>query len=431
MARVAIIGAGSMEFTQQVVSDLMRHPESQGMDFHLVDIDEGRLATSEAMVKRIVEEAGGRGLVQAFSERREALRDVRYCVNTIQVGGIAATKVDFSIPERFGIKQTIADTLGIGGIFRGLRTIPAVLNIAQDLVEQSPGAVFLNYTNPMSMVMMALSEAFPELSAYGLCHSVHYTAETVAGYLDIPFEELRWKSAGINHMAWMLKLQHREIDCYPKLHQLSVDPRTWEKDPVRFELLKRLGFFATESSEHNAEYSSHFLPFPEEIERLSIPVGEYLRRSMAHLDKYSEIQRKLHDPNARFTLKPSPEYAPAFIHAMESQSTWWFQGNVSNRDNLISNLPDQAAVEVPCLVNQHGCFPTTVGALPEPLAAMNRIAINVQILTVQAALQKKRGLVYQAAMMDPLLSAQLPLPDIWRLVDALFEAHADYLKGYV
>ena len=430
MARIAIVGSGSMVFTQQVVSDLLSYPECRNMDFRLVDIDRGRLDTSTKMVARMIEEVGGKGKATPYENRREALRGVDYCVNSIQVGGFSATESDFEIPRRFGVEQTIGDTLGIGGIFRGLRTIPAVLEIARDLSEESPNAVFLNYTNPMSMVIEAIHEVLPGLKSFGLCHSVHYTAEKLATYVGVPFSELTWQSAGINHMAWMLKLEHEGGDLYPRLFQLAKDPETFGKDPVRFELMEHLGYFVTESSEHNAEYSAHFLPHPSEVSRLSIPIGEYLRRSRNHLDEYADVRRRLENPNERFLLHSSPEYAPAFVHAMESGTTWWFQGNVSNHAGLIPNLPTRAAVEVPCLVNQHGCLPTSVEVLPEQLAAMNRVAINVQTLTVEAAITGNRDAVYQAAMMDPLLAAQLPLSRIWQLVDEMFQAHGTTLPTY-
>jgi alpha-galactosidase len=426
MARVAIVGAGSMEFTRQVVSDLARMPATRDTVYHLVDIDPERLKVSQAMVRRILAELGAEGEVLAFPQIHGALKGVQYVVNAIQVGGFAATKTDFAVPERYGIPQTIADTLGIGGIFRGLRTIPAVLDIAAAIADESPDAVLLNYTNPMSMVVMAVGRRFPELKTYGLCHSVHYTAERIAEYVGVPFSEMAWTSAGINHMAWMLTLSHRGEDLYPRLFAAARDPAIRTRDAVRFELMERLGWFVTESSEHNAEYSAFFLPHPEEIARLNIPVGEYLRRSQANLDEYATIRRDLENPDAPLALPPSPEYAPGFIAAREGGDLWWFQGNVMNY-GLIDNLPAGSAVEVPCFVNRHGVFATRMGPLPEPLAAMNRVAINVQTLTVEAVLTGDRDRVYQAAMMDPLLASKLTLDQIWHLVDELFAAHGQLI----
>jgi alpha-galactosidase len=428
MIRVAIVGSGSMEFTRQVVSDLARTPSVRDATFHLIDIDPDRLRLSQALVRKILDEFGGRGDVLAFPSLDGALAGVHYVVNAIQVGGYRATEIDFAIPERYGIHQTIADTLGIGGIFRGLRTIPKVLDIAAAMVQQCPDAYLLNYTNPMSMIIMAVNRLYPGLKTYGLCHSVHYTAETLAEYLGVPFEELAWQSAGINHMAWMLELSHRGEDLYPRLFAAAQDPAIRARDAVRFELMERLGWFVTESSEHNAEYSAFFLKSDAEIERLKIPVGEYLRRSQANLDEYDAIRSALARAGDTLALPKSPEYAPGFIAARESGAAWWFHGNVANH-HLIDNLPDGCAVEVPCFVNRHGVFASRMGNLPAPLAAMNRTAVNVQMLTVEAVVQNDRDLVYQAAMMDPLLASRLTLAEIWRLVDDLFQAHGDALPA--
>lgn len=429
MTTIAIVGAGSMEFTRQVVSDVVRAPALANATFHLIDINAERLSTADGMVKSIVAEAGKNCSVMAFQSLDGAFIGVDYCVNAIQVGGLAATTVDFEVPERYGIHQTIADTLGIGGIFRGLRTIPAVLEIARALAEQAPGAVMLNYTNPMSMVIWALHRAYPRLEAYGLCHSVHYTAEVLSDYLEVPFNELEWTSAGINHMAWMLTLKHHGEDLYPRLFQKSFVPNIFEKDAVRFELMRRLGYFVTESSEHNAEYTNYFLTHPEEIARLDIPVGRYLHISQHNVDEFETIKEELTKPNHQFILEPSPEYAPAFINARVSGTTWWFQGNVINH-GLIDNLPEGSCVEVPVLVNQHGVFASHVGGLPPQLAALDRHAITVQELTVEAALTHDRDLVYQAAMMDPLVSSVLPLHRIWDLVDDMIAAHGNLLPEY-
>lgn len=429
MATIAIVGAGSMEFTRQVMSDIVRAPALADSSFHLVDISAERLATAEGMVKSIIVEAGLSCPVHTFRQLDGAFDGVDYCINAIQVGGLRSTEIDFEIPARYGIHQTIADTLGVGGIFRGLRTIPAVLEIANALHQQSPMAIMLNYTNPMSMVIWALDQAMPDLQAYGLCHSVHYTAEILAEYLGVPFGELRWTSAGINHMAWMLTLEHENHDLYPRLFAAMEDDVIRSQDPVRFELMRRLGYFVTESSEHNAEYTAYFLTHPEEIERLNIPVGRYLEISRHNVDEFHSIHRALETPDHRFLMDPSPEYAPAFINACESGTTWWFQGTVIN-EGLIDNLPHKAAVEVPVLVNQHGVFACRIGSLPPQLAALNRQAMGLQELTVKAALTGDRDFIYQAAMMDPLASSVLTLDQIWTLVDDLITGHGEVLGRF-
>ena len=430
MATIAIVGAGSTEFTRQVVSDIVRSPALKDTIFHLIDINPERLSTASGMVKSIVQEAGCSCPVKVFNGLDGALVGVDYCVNAIQVGGMSATAVDFEVPERYGIHQTIADTLGIGGIFRGLRTIPVVLEIAEALVSQAPKAVLLNYTNPMAMVVWAVHDLYPGLKTYGLCHNVYYTAHAISEYLQVPFEELEWTSAGINHMAWMVTLQHRGRDLYPNLFRVARDPKNFEKDAVRFELMQRLGYFVTESSEHNAEYTNYFLTDPKEIERFNIPVGHYLLISQGNVGEYEAIREELKKSrNHAFLMEASSEYAPAFINAQVTGDTWWFQGNVINH-GLIENLPNGCCVEVPVLVNQHGIFPVKVPALPPQLAALNRHAIAVQELTVKAAVTRDRDLIYQAAMMDPLVSSILSLDQVWNLVDDLLKAHAAWLPQY-
>lgn len=428
MSGIALIGAGSMVFTRQVVGDLLQRPATQSSDLRLFDIDGGRLATAERLVRRLIKEAGSAARVTACPSQDDAIRGADYVINTIQVGGLEATVKDFEIPARVGIKQTIADTLGIGGIFRALRTIPPVLAIVRDIERFAPDARLLNYTNPMSMLMMAVARQGYK-NAYGLCHSVQYTAESLALYLGEDEEQLDWVAAGINHMAWFLQLEKDGQDLYPALFRNSQrGSPIWDTDAVRFELMHRLGYFVSESSEHNAEYSPFFMPHDQEIARLNIPVNDYLRRSRAYLEEYAELGTWI-DHEERSLLMPlSPEYAPQIISALESRSTWGFYANVPN-EGLIANLPPWACVEVPCFVNRRRIEAARIGPLPDPLAAMNRQAITVQSLAVEAALTGNLDLVYQAAMMDPLLASVLSLDEIWHLVDALCVAHEGYLPA--
>jgi len=429
--RVAVVGAGSMQFTHQVVSDLLAHPATRDVQLHLIDIDPDRLRQAQKLVEGLVVQAGGQGTVQAFLglDADGALDQVDYCINEIQVGGFAATQVDFDVPLRYGIRQTIADTRGIGGIARALRTIPAVVQIARALADAAPDAVLLNYTNPMAMVMDAVHRQVPELEAYGLCHSTEETARTLAGYLGVPYGELEWTTAGINHMAWFIRLAHEGHDLYPALFALAANPDRFHDDPVRFELLRAVGYFVTESSEHNAEYFSFFMPHDAEIARLQIPVGEYLRRSEAHLRAYDQLRADLAAGVAPALRAPSGEYAPRFIAARTARESIWFYANVPNATGasgtgrLIANLPAAALVEVPCGLHGRQVRPTAVGDLPPAAAALNRQAIAVEQLTVQGALSGDRDLIYQAAMLDPLVSAQLTLDEIRRLVDDLVAAH--------
>ncbi len=429
--KIALVGAGSMQFTHQVVSDLLAHPATREADYHLIDIDGDRLQQAGLLVRGLVDQAGAAGQVDRFDHPRAkgALAHVDYCINEIQVGGYSATARDFAIPARYGIPQTIADTRGIGGIARALRTIPVCVDLARALCQSSPAAVLLNYTNPMAMVMDAIHRAVPELEAYGLCHSTEETARTLAGYLDVPYKELDWTSAGINHMAWFLTLQHRGQDLYPRLAALAEDPAAFARDPVRFELLKAVGCFVTESSEHNAEYFAWFLSHPAEIERLAIPVGEYLRRSQALLARYQALRQNLAAGRVPALRAPGGEYAPRLVAARTAREPLSLYANVPNRvghrggTRLIANLPAEAIVEVPCSVVGRLVRPSAVGPLPAAAAALNGQAIAVEQLTVDGWERQNLDLIYQAAMLDPLAASVLPLDQIRQLVDELVAAH--------
>jgi alpha-galactosidase len=422
---IAIIGAGSMVFTRSLVSDLMRDEATRNLDLRLVDIDVERLRTSREMAARIVAEAGGRGAVSAHPDRRTAIAGASFVINTIQVGGLRATEIDFDIPERHGIRQTIADTLGIGGISRALRTIPPLLEIVRDIEELAPDAVLLNYSNPMSMLMMAVA-ARSEITAYGLCHSIPNTARLLSRYLGLEESEIAWDAAGINHMAWFTRLQRSDgTDLYPLLFERSEEPEVFDQDPVRFELMRHFGCFMTESSEHDAEYVSYFLHHPEEVERLRIPIREYLRRMHVHEDDYVRLHQAL-EGGEPLTSPPSNEFAPPLIASLIAGRDWTFHGNVMN-EGLIDNLPPEACVEVPCLVRAHRVHPARVGELPPGPAALDRQCVSVQQLAVEGALRGDRELVYQAAMLDPQASSLLTLRQITSLVDELIAAHQEWL----
>ena len=425
---VAIVGAGSMQFTQQVVSDLVRDPVTRDVHFRLMDRDPARLELARRLVGRLQDEAGATGGVEAYAELAAALRGVDFALNEIQMGGLSATTTDFEIPARYGIRQTIGDTLGIGGISRSLRTIPAVLDIVAVLREQAPAAWFLNYTNPMATVMRAVTWMHPDLVTAGLCHSAEYTARTLASYLDVPFTELDWLSAGINHQAWLLRLEHEGRDLYPRLHEKARDPAIAARDPVRFELLSRFGRFVTESSEHNAEYVPYFLPWDDEIERLQIPVGEYLRRSHAAAAKFEALSRRVEEPGS-LMVDPSPEYAPRIIRAVLSREPLVFYANVPNAGS-ISNLPPEALVEVPAVVDQHAIRPTLVGALPEGPRALNQQSISVELLVTKAILERDRDLLHQAAYLDPLMQTRLRLSEIDALVEELLQAQQEWIPAH-
>ena len=426
MARIALIGAGSVIFTQSLLGDLFSFPELADCTVALLDTDAGRLRTAETMARQLSAQLAPRARIEATLDRREALRGADYVINTIQVGGYDATRVDFDIPNRHGLRQTIADTLGIGGIFRALRTIPVLLDICRDIEELCPRALLLNYTNPMAMLCMAVHRASPQIAVVGLCHSVQDTSKMLAGYLDVPYEELTFRVAGINHMAWFLELAHRGEDLYPRLREvLTAHPEIYTANKVRVEMLFRTGYFVTESSEHFAEYTPHFMRHPEEVARLSIPVDEYIHRSERQLERLEATRASL-ERGESLPFARSHEYAAYIIHAHHTNRPFVFYGNVENT-GLIPNLPADCCVEVPVLADGAGLRPCHAGPLPTVLAALDRTNIGVQQLTVEAALTGRREHVYHAAMLDPNTAASLPLDGIWRLVDDLIEAHGSAL----
>lgn len=406
-------------------------------DSHIVlyDIDEKRLRESEAMLKTINKNANqNRAEIQAYHDRKEALRDADFVVNAIQVGGYKpSTVIDFEIPKKYGLRQTIGDTMGIGGIFRTLRTLPVMLEFAREMEEVCPNAWLLNYTNPMAMLTMGVLKA-TSIKTVGLCHSVQVCVPELFEYLGIKEQydlaDFQWKIAGINHMAFLLEITKDGEDFYPTIRQLAEEKENPHRDSVRFELMKRFGYYITESSEHNAEYHPYFIKskYPELIDDLGIPLDEYLTRCENQIRDWETMREDIVD-NGDLTHKRSREYASYIMDAIKTGNPTVIAGNVLNK-GLITNLPEDVCVEVPCLVDKNGIQPTYVGALPTQLAALNRTNINVQELTVEAALTLEKDKIYQAAYLDPHLSSELSLADITQLVDDLIEAHGDYLPDY-
>jgi alpha-galactosidase len=410
--KVAFIGAGSTVFTRNLASDLLSFPAlADTVAIALMDIDEERLRTSEAAVRRLVRARGAGATVETTLDRREALDGADYVVTSFQVGGLEATRLDFDVPKRFGLRQTIADTLGVGGIVRALRTFPVLLDVCRDMEELCPHALLLQHVNPMAMLCWALAEATP-VRTVGLCHSVRHTAAELARDLTIPTGELDYEVAGINHMAFFLRLERGGEDLYPRLR--AVEPPEWNR--VRYEVLRHLGFFVTESSEHFAEYVPWFIKAsrPDLVERFNVPLDEYVRRSEAQLRDWDE------DPPAG----RSGEYAAEIVNACETGEPLRFHGNVPNAGGLIENLPAECCVEVPCIASDRGIEPQAVGALPRHLTALMQTNVNVQGLTVEALLGGDLAPAYHAAMLDPHTAAELPLDEIAELMDELLEAHA-------
>jgi alpha-galactosidase len=433
MGKITFLGAGSTIFAKNVLGDCMLTPSLQEFEFALFDIDLDRLHDSETMLKHLKETLQANVKIKAYTDRKEALRGAKYVVNAIQVGGHdPCTITDFEIPKKYGLRQTIADTVGIGGIFRSLRTIPVMLDFATDMEEVCPDAWLLNYTNPMATLTGTMLR-YTGVKTVGLCHSVQVCAPELLDRLGMEKDNIQWKIAGINHMAWLLEITREGEDLYPEIKRRAKEKQQNERhdDMVRFELMFRFGYYVTESSEHNAEYFPYFIKekYPELIERLNIPLDEYPRRCINQIEGWKKMRKDLVN-NKHITHERTHEYASYIMEAMESNKPFQIGGNVLNKGGLIANLPENACVEVPCLVDRNGIQPTYVGELPEQLAALNRTNINTQLLTIEAAMKRKKEAIYQAAMLDPHTSSELSIDDIVSLCDDLIEAHGSWLPSF-
>ena len=437
--KITFLGAGSTVFAKNVLGDAMLCDVFSDSEICLYDIDGARLQESFLMLDNINRNSnGGKARIQTFlgvENRKDALRGADFVVNAIQVGGYEpCTVIDFEIPKKYGLRQTIADTLGIGGIMRTLRTIPVMEGFARDMEEVCPDAWFLNYTNPMAM-LSGFMQRYTGVKTVGLCHSVQVCSQGLLESLDMKdkLEGRRELIAGINHMAWLLEIYDKDgNDLYPEIRRRAAEKNASEKhtDMVRFEYIRRLGYYCTESSEHNAEYNPFFIKakYPELIERYNIPLDEYPRRCIHQIEDWNKRRDELVH-NATLTHERSREYASHIMEAIVTNKPYKIGGNVLNT-GLIDNLPAEACVEVPCLVDGSGVTPCHVGRLPVQLAAMNMTNINVQLLTIEAAVTRKRDLIYNAAMLEPHTAAELSIDDIVKMVDELIEAHGDYLPQY-
>ncbi|MCZ2258507.1 alpha-glucosidase/alpha-galactosidase [Sporosarcina sp. G11-34] len=432
MSKITFLGAGSSIFAKNVLGDCMRVEALQDFEIALFDIDHERLKDSEQMLNNIKKNLESTVTIVSYTDRKEALRDAKYVINAIQVGGYdPSTIIDFEIPKKYGLRQTIADTVGIGGIFRSLRTIPVMMDFAKDMQEVCPNAWFLNYTNPMAALTGTMLR-YTGIKTVGLCHSVQGCAEDLLKSLDMTTDNIQWEIAGINHVAWLLEITGNGEDLYPEIKRRALEKQKEKhSDMVRFELMLRFGYYVTESSEHNAEYHPYFIKsrYPELINRFNIPLDEYPRRCISQIEEWKKMRTDLiNDEN--LTHERTNEYGSYIIEAMETNQPIKIGGNVLNTGGLISNLPENACVEVPCLVDASGITPTYVGELPEQLAAINRTNINTQLLTIQAAMTGKKEHIYHAAMLDPHTSAELSIDDIIAMCDELIEAHGDMLPKY-
>ena len=439
MSKITFMGAGSTVFAKNVLGDSMMTEALQDFEIALYDIDAQRLQESFDMITLLNKNINqGRATISKYlgvENRRDALRGADFVVNAIQVGGYdPCTIIDFEIPKKYGLRQTIADTLGIGGIFRTLRTIPVLQGFAEDMQAVCPNAWFLNYTNPMAM-LSGYMQRYTDVKIVGLCHSIQVCSSHLLKKLGIEADApVREKIAGINHMAWLLEIYDAKgNDLYPEIKRRAIDvlndPNNDSYDLVRYEYIRRFGYYCTESSEHNAEYNNLFIKsrYPELIERYKIPLDEYPRRCIKQIEKWATDRQTYLSEGITHTR--SREYASHIMEAIVTGNPYEIGGNVLNT-GLITNLPQNACVEVPCLVNKRGVLPTVIGDLPEICAAMNRTNINPQLLTIEAAVTLKKEAVYQAAMLDPHTSAELSIDDIIALCDDLFEAHRDWLPTY-
>lgn len=444
--RIAFIGAGSAVFMKNIIGDVLQRPALVGAHVALMDIDESRLNEAEIVFEKLVASLGVPATHSLHTDRRAALDGADFVVTAFQIGGYdPCTITDFEVPKKFGLRQTIADTLGVGGIMRGLRTVPHLWAVCDDMLELCPDALMLQYVNPMAINTWAIAKKYPRIRQVGLCHSVQHTAHELATDLRIPDDRIRYLSAGINHVAFFLKLE--EImddgtyrDLYPDLHKgydEGVYPRpesSWNPrcpNKVRYEMMKKTGYFATESSEHFAEYTPWFIKEGRDdlIERFGIPLDEYPVRCIEQIERW---QTELDEYKAadKIEVSRSVEYASQIINSVWTGEPSIIYGNVAN-NGYIPQLLDGCAVEVPCLVDRNGIQPTRVDTIPPQLAAIMRTNVNVQELTVAALMEENREHIYHAAMMDPHTGAELDLDQIWQLMDELIDAHGDWLPNWV
>ena len=437
--KITFMGAGSTVFARNVIGDCMCSEALRDSVFALYDIDGERLKESQTILEAMRKAKGGYGKIECYlgvDQRKDALRGASFVINAIQVGLYdPCTITDFEIPKKYGLRQTIGDTLGIGGIMRALRTIPVMEDFAHDMEEVCPDALFLNYTNPMAM-LSGYMQRYTSVNAIGLCHSVQVCSDRLLKELDMEdkLEGRKELIAGINHMAWLLELKDKNgIDLYPEIKSRiagkMADPEF--KDKVRLDYINNFGYYCTESSEHNAEYNMFYIKskYPELIEKYNIPLDEYPRRCVNQIAAWKKEYAELLENGVK-EHERSREYASRIMESIVTDTPYQIGGNVLNSNHLITNLPAEACVEVPCLVNGHGIHPCYVGSLPVQCAAMNMTNINVQLLTIEAARTRKLEHIYQAAMLDPHTGSELDIDTIKKMVDDLIVAHGDYLPKY-
>jgi alpha-galactosidase len=425
MTQVVFLGAGSVVFTRQLITDLLGYDDLPRLTLVLHDIDSERLRVAHGTAVQVAQRVGRDLDVRSTLDRREALAGADFVVNMMQVGGIAATRIDLELPARVGLRQTIGDTTGVGGVFRALRTFPVLTAIAADMLELCPDAWFLNYTNPMAMNVWWLSVVAPELKVVGLCHSVYWTVVGLCELIGVPFEGTTYRAAGVNHQAWLTEFSRDGVDLYPQLRNaIAADPELRRR--VRVEIFERVGFYPTETSEHSAEYLPWFLHSDEQIERYRLTPLEYLGISEQNVAEFEAARAALDAGELLEFEEDAAEYAPQVIHSIVTGTRREIHGNVVNR-GYIDNLPEGAVVEVPCIVDSDGVTPIAVGRIPLAGAALNRSYLSVAELAIEAARTGVPELVRQALLVDPNAGASLNPEQIWALCDELTAAHATLL----
>lgn len=442
--KITFIGAGSTVFMKNIIGDILQRPALSGATVALMDINPERLAESEVVAGKLVSTLGASAKVETYDNQKKALEGADFVVVAFQIGGFEpCTVTDFEVPKKYGLRQTIADTLGVGGIMRGLRTVPHLWSICEDMLAVCPNAIMLQYVNPMAINTWAIAEKYPTIKQVGLCHSVQGTAWELARDLEIPVEEIRYRAAGINHMAFYLNFEHRQPDgsfknLYPELLKGYREgrfpkPSHWNPrcpNKVRYEMLTRLGYFVTESSEHFAEYTPYFIKEGREdlIEKFGIPLDEYPKRCVEQIERWKTEAEELKN-SPTIEIKQSHEYASEIVNSVWTGQPSVIYGNIRN-NGCITSLPANCAAEVPCLVDANGIQPTYIGELPPQLTALIRTNINVQDLTVKALMTENREHIYHAAMMDPHTAAELDLDQIWALTGDLLKAHGEWLPAW-
>ncbi len=440
MAKITFIGAGSLVFTRQLSSDLLLAPALQDSTITLMDIDATRLAQSQEIVQAIATQRGLKARIEATLDRRGAVQDADYVITTFQQGGLDAYKLDIAIPQKYGVEQCVGDTLGPGGVFRSLRTIPVLLDLCFEMDELAPDALLLNYVNPMAANCWAVAEATGRPHV-GLCHSVQGTSEMLAGWIDVPYDEVNFLCAGINHQAFYLDFRRGKEDIYPAIWEAVERPEIYGQEPVRIEMMKHFGYFVTESSGHASEYVPYFRKSAAMVNDDLVPrfsdevnhwfdfgrTGGYLRHCLSRLDAFTSDYAEIVAQEA--PGERSHEYGSIIIEAIETNQLARINGNVPNT-GLIDNLPQGCTVEVPCLVDANGIQPTHIETYPTQLAALNRTNINVQELIVEAALTGNSDAIHHAVMLDPLTAAVCTLPQIHDMVGEMLAAETQWLPQF-